>query len=78
MKMSVTNEYVSEETRQVSSRMMQMIQEGKIQNHKLGNTSAIHHGDLEEQELGNYLRFLPTRNAYNVVQLYGQVDYEEY
>lgn len=72
------NEYVSEETRQVSSKMMRMIREGKIRNHKMGNTAAVHHGDLEERELGNYLRFLSTRNCYDVIHLYGQDNYEEY
>lgn len=78
MEKSVVNEYVSEETRQVSGRMMQMIKEGKIRNHKLSNTSAVHHGALEEAELGNYKKFLFTRNFYDVIELCGRVDYEEY
>lgn len=74
----VINEYVSEETRQISKRMIRMIKEEKIRNHKLGNTSAIHHGDLEERELGTYIRFAYTRNFYNVMQLSGRMNYEEY
>lgn len=76
MERITVNEYISEETRQVSERMMQMIGEGKLRNHKLSNTSAIHHGDLEERELGNYIRFLSTRNFYDAMLLCGQVDYE--
>lgn len=72
----MSNEFVSEETRAVSGRMMQLIKEGKIRNHKLGNTSAIHHGALEERELGNFKGFLKTRNFYDIMQLCGRVDYE--
>lgn len=71
-----TNEFVSEETKQISDRMLQMIKDGRIRNHKLSNTSMVHHGDLEEQELSNYKKFLSTRNCYNVLNLYGRNDYE--
>lgn len=76
METTVSNEFVTEGTREVSERMMQLIREGKIRNHKLGNTSAIHHGALEEKELGNFKNFLKTRNFYDIMLLLGQVKYE--
>lgn len=76
--MELVNEFVSDATMQISERLMQMMREGKIRNHKLANTSTIHHGDLEEQELEAYKRFLLTRNFYNTIQLCGKEDYEEY
>ena len=76
MEKITVNEYISEETKQVSERIMRMIEEGKLRNHKLSNTAAVHHGDLEERELGNNLRFLSTRNFYNAMFLCGQVDYK--
>ena len=76
MKQTVVNEFVTKETERVGERMMQMIKAEKIRNHKLGNTSVIHHGALEEKELGNYKKFLLTRNFYNLEQLTGRMDYE--
>ena len=72
----MVNEFVTENTRQVSGRMMEMIKEGKIRNHKLGNTSAIHHGALEEKELGEYIQFLSSRNFHMIMELEGRNDYE--
>lgn len=72
----MVNEFVTESTRQVSGRMMEMLKEGKIRNHKLGNTSAIHHGALEEKELGEYIQFLSTRNFHVIMELVGRNDYE--
>ena len=76
MKQRAVNEFVTQETRQVSERMMEMIHEGKIRNHKLGNTSAVNHGALEEKELKKKKKFLLTRNFYNLEQLIGRIDYE--
>lgn len=70
------NELVSEETKQTSDRVMKMVKAGRIRNHKLSNTSLIHHGDLEAQELNNYMRFISTRNCYNILNLCGRNDYE--
>lgn len=44
MEKITVNEYISEETKQVSERIMRMIEEGKLRNHKLSNTVAVHHG----------------------------------
>lgn len=78
MERSTANEFVTTETRNVSRRMMQMVMNGKIRNHKIGNTASVHHGEPEEQELENYLKFLLTRNCYDVLHLYGWDNYEEY
>ncbi len=78
METFIANEFVTEATKNASSKMMQMIRDGKIRNHKLGNTASVHHGKLEEQELENYLQFLFTRNCYDVIHLYGWEKYGEY
>lgn len=74
MEKSVINEFVSGETKMVSRKVMQMVEDGRIRNHKMVNISAIHHGDIEDRELNNYRRFLLTRNFYDIVHLYGKAN----
>lgn len=72
------NEFVSKETRRLAERMIQMIRSGKLRNHKLGNTSVVHHGEAEEKELMEYGNFLRTKNFYMIMQLCGSDNDEEY
>lgn len=53
-----------------------MIKEGKIRNHKLGNSSRIHTGEVEKKEYQNYRDFLPGKNCCMVYELTGSDCYE--
>lgn len=72
----IANEYITSSVREAGNRNIQKIREGKIRNHKLGNNSLIHYGELEEEELGQYLNFLPTKTCALILELTGNCDYE--
>lgn len=50
---------------------IKMINEGIIRNHKLGNSSAIHSGEIEQRESILFSDFLTTRNCDIVNNLRG-------
>lgn len=55
---------------------MELINSGKIRNHKLGNSARIHTGEAEKKEYQNYHDFLPSKNCYMVYELTGSGYYE--
>lgn len=50
---------------------MLMIKSGRIRNHKLGNTSRIHSGEMEDAEVRIYRDFLPSKNCCIIMELTG-------
>lgn len=69
--MGCENEYVSGLVKEKSKRAMQMVLDGRIRCHKLGGNGQIHYGEVEERETENYIRFLRTRNFYDVMHIVG-------
>lgn len=55
---------------------MMLIRNGKIRNHKLGNSSRIHTGEVEKRESQIYRDFLPSKNCSMVYELTGSDRYE--
>lgn len=55
---------------------IKLIRDGKVRNHKLGNNSRIHSGEVEKKEYQTYRDFLPSRNCCMVYELLGSDCYE--
>lgn len=55
---------------------MLLLKRGKIRNHKLGNSSRIHTGEVEKKEYQNYRDFLYSKNGCMVYELTGRGYYE--
>lgn len=53
-----------------------LIASGKVRNHKLGNSSRIHTGEVEKREYQIFRDFLPSKNACTVYELTGSDYYE--
>lgn len=53
-----------------------LISNGKVRNHKLGNSSRIHTGEVEKKEYQNYRDFLPSKNCCMIYELTGSDTYE--
>lgn len=58
-----------ESAAEIAKRGIQMITSGKIRNHKLGNSSRVHTGEVEKREYQNYWDFLSGKNACLVYEL---------
>lgn len=50
---------------------LSLITSGKVRNHKLGNSSRIHTGEVEKKEYQTYRDFLPTKTCCMVYELTG-------
>lgn len=61
---------------EIALRGMALIESGKVRNHKLGNSSRIHTGEVEKKEYQNYRDFLPGKNCCMVYELTGSDRYE--
>jgi len=61
---------------EMAERCKKLLQERKIRNHKLGNSAAIHTGEIERKEAQIYRDFLPSRNCCIVYSLTGSENYE--
>ena len=61
---------------EIAKNGMSWINNGKIRNHKLGNSSRIHSGEVEDREYHIYRDFLPSKNACMVYELIGSDNYE--
>lgn len=61
---------------EIAGRGISLIKEGKIRNHKLGNSSRIHTGEPERKEAQNYRDFLPGLNCCIVYELTGSEFYD--
>ena len=48
-----------------------LVKSGKIRNHKLGNSSRIHTGEVEKKEYQTYRDFLPSKNCCMLYELTG-------
>ena len=57
--------------REIAKRNLQLVQEQKIRNHKLGNSAPMHSGEIEEQECERFCDFLKSRNCFFVENLRG-------
>lgn len=66
----------SNEVMKVVQKDMELIKEGKIRNHQLGNGAVTHSGELEEKERVIFCTFLPTKNCDFVCSLKGSEIYE--
>lgn len=55
---------------------LEMINTGKVRNHKLKNSSRIHTGEVENIECRIYRDFLPSKNCSLVYGLTGSDFYE--
>ncbi|MCM1123244.1 MAG: hypothetical protein NC416_11740 [Eubacterium sp.] len=62
--------------KEIAQNGMRLINSGKIRNHKLGNSSRIHTGEVEKRERQIYRDFLPTKNCSMVYELTGSDRYE--
>lgn len=63
--------YYEPEIREIAKRNLQLIQEKKIRNHKLGNSAPMHSGEIEELECERFCDFLKSRNCFYVETLRG-------
>lgn len=57
---------------------IQMVLDGKVRNHKLGNSARVHTGEVEKRESQQYRDFLSTKNCRIAYELTGSDHYEEY
>lgn len=55
---------------------MGMVADGRVRNHKLGNSAQIHTGEIETRERQIYRDFLPSKNCCMVYDLTGSDFYE--
>lgn len=61
---------------EIANAGMALVKQGKIRNHKLGNSSRIHTGEVEKREYQIYRDFLPSRNCCMVYELTGSDCYD--
>lgn len=61
---------------EIAARGMSLIKSGKVRNHKLGNSSRVHTGEMEDKERRIYSDFLPSKNCCMVLELTGSECYE--
>lgn len=61
---------------EIARRGMSLISDGKVRNHKLGNSSRIHSGVVEKIEYQTYRDFLPSKNCCMIYELRGSDNYE--
>lgn len=71
-----TNKMQVELASEIARKGMMLISSGKIRNHKLGNSSRIHTGEVEKRESQIYRDFLPSKNCSMVYGLTGSDCYE--
>lgn len=61
---------------EIAQRGVSLISSGKVCNHKLGNSSRIHTGEVEKKEYQNYRDFLPGKNCCMIYELTGSDCYD--
>lgn len=64
------------ESVEIAKRGMQLVNSGKIRNHKLRNCSRVHTGEVEDKECRVYRDFLPSKNCCMVLELTGSDIYD--
>lgn len=63
---------------EIVSQAMILLSNGKVRNHKLGNSARKHSGTAETEEYHIFRNYLPTKNAYDVYHLTGSDNNAEY
>ena len=66
----------TQQANEASERMITLIREGKLRNHKLVYSSPVHFGDIERNEQVTYEAFIRCRNFYDLLALRGASYYE--
>lgn len=61
---------------EIASEGMALVKQGKVRNHKLGNSSRVHTGEVEKMEYQIYRDFLPGKNCCMVYELTGRDCYD--
>lgn len=61
---------------EIAQNGISLINSGKVRNHKLGNSSRIHSGEVERKEYQTYRDFLPGKNCCMLYELTGSDCYE--
>lgn len=56
---------------EIAKNGIKLIINGKIRNHKLGNSSRIHTGEVEKKEYQTYRDFLLCKNCFMLYDLTG-------
>lgn len=56
---------------EIAKNAMSLIENGRVRNHKLGNSVRIHTGEVERAERQAYRDFLPSKNCRIVCELTG-------
>lgn len=67
---------VSEEVHNIGFETMNKVKAGKIKQHKLSNSAFAHTGEIENKELAEYIRFLPSKNCQLLLDIKGNEIYE--
>lgn len=62
--------------KEIAKNGIELINRGKVRNHKLGNSAPIHTGEAEKKEYQTYRDFLPSKNCCMVYALTGSDCYE--
>ena len=57
--------------KEIAKNGMRLVNEGKVRDHKLGNSSRIHNGEVEKREFQVYRQFLPSKNGCMIWELTG-------
>ncbi len=60
----------------IAKKGIALIKEGKVRNHKLGNNSRTHTGEVEKKEYQIFRDFLPSKNCCMIYELTGSDYYE--
>ena len=63
--------YYEPEIREIAKKNLQMVQERKIRNHKLGNSATMYSDENEMQECEQFCSFLKSQNCFYVETLRG-------
>lgn len=61
---------------EIARQGMELVKEGKVRNHMLGNTATVHSGTVEWEEYQQFRDFLPGKNCCMLYELTGRDDYE--
>lgn len=63
-------------SKEIAQKGVSLVKEGKVRNHKLGNSARIHSGEAERREYQLFRDFLPGKNGCMVYELIGSDKYE--
>mgnify|MGYP006968286241 CR=1 FL=1 len=69
---------ISVEASGAANRMMEMIRDGKVKMHIMTNSSLNRYGDIEHKEMIQYMDFMKSKWGYDLLQLSGKCNDEEY